>query len=385
MLESEPYKDPARLVRDRFRTAQSIAPAKGKINMFERNSFHLFPEDDESSSFTPEPVQQDDPGTFRPGRLSEIIGQPRITKRLTTHIGYAVAAGKQPGHVLITGPSGYGKTSIASTLSSEMVALGVTSKFHETMADAIDNVRQLALILSRMESGDVWLIDEIHTLRPKVSYALYKALEDRVLSLPGGAEPVRIPDVTIVGATTHPGKVAAALRGRFSEGGTVHVEPYTVSDLTAVLLSHAARANVDINHEASEIIARSSRFTPRLAIQNLAAVRAYAWEMTQDANAKIDAETASQGLEYNEIDPYGLNARDHFILRTMLDQFMGGAIGLNPFATACGMDPSELQRDILPYLIQTGLWRQSGRGQCATKGTYKVLGRTVPPMINGNW
>lgn len=349
--------------------------------MFERRSFHLFPEDDKTVTSA---VTQDDPGTFRPGRLCEIVGQPQLTKRLTTHVGYAVASGKQPDHVLIDGPSGYGKTSIASTLAQELRALGVDSTFHESIADSIENIKQLALLISRMTDGDVWLIDEIHTLRPKISMALYKALEDRVLSLPGGAEPIPIPKITIVGATTHPGKLANALRNRFSESGTVHVEPYVLEDLTSVLLSHATRAGVDITDEAAEVIARASRFTPRLAIQNLAAVRAYAWEITRDHNAKIDMETAQQGLEYSEVDPYGLNARDHRVLRALVDQFFGGAIGLNPLATALGMEPSELQRDILPFLIQAGLWRQTGRGQCATKATYRVLGRQVPVMINAN-
>ena len=324
-------------------------------------------------------------GTHRPPLLREIVGQGRLTMRLDTHIKSAVANSRPPGHVLLDGASGLGKTTVACTLSAELNKRKVPSEFHKVMAPEVKDVRALVLELEQLSDNDVLLLDEIHLLPKPVQYALYSGLEDGEMTVKADrrspAQTFPLPKITIVGATTHPGKLMPAFRGRFKFVG--HIEPYQQDDLALLLLGHCERAEITLDFDAAEIIARASRCTPRQGIELLAAVRDYAYEMTGDINAPIDAETARQGLEYAEVDALGLDQRDLRVAGELLGRFRGGSIGLKPLSTALGMDITELTDDVLPYLIQAGLWEQQPRGQAATKALWLHMTGKIPPLING--
>jgi Holliday junction DNA helicase RuvB len=208
-------------------------------------------------------------------------------------------------------------------------------------------------------------------------------MEDGTVIVPGehGATTVQLPPFTLIAATTEPGKVLAPLRNRFAFAG--HIEGYPADDLAQLLLLHCETAGIKLDVDAALVIATASRNTPRLAINNLHKVRTYSDEVTEDLDARLDAETAEQGLEYNGIDKYGLDDRDRRVLTTLVDTFRGGPIGLNPFSSTLGVSTAELTADIEPYLIQAGLLTLRGRGRCATRASYLVLGKTVPPMLNG--
>jgi Holliday junction DNA helicase RuvB len=261
----------------------------------------------------------------------------------------------------------------------------VTSTFHDVVADGIPTVGKLALQLSELADGDVLFLDEVHALKPGVQLALLTALEDGKLTVQGGsrsaAQTLVLPAFTLVAATTAPGRLSAPLRDRFAVVG--HLVPVSFADLQLVLSGHCERAGIDITGEACEIIARASRYTPRLAIRLVTSVRDYVVDLTGDLNSKIDGEAARQGLEYAEIDEYGLDARDRLVIETLCSEHFGGPVGLNPLAGQLGMEVQELTRDVLPYLVRSGLWRQSSRGQCATAASYVAVGLTVPPLVNG--
>lgn len=321
--------------------------------------------------------------TYRPVRLTAITGQPELTERLGTHLRSATRRGRTPGHILLDGPSGYGKTTFAKAIVGELGAMGVTSTLHQVMPNALPDLRALAIELSSLAPNDVLFLDEVHSIRKVVQEGLYNAMEDGVVIVPGehGAMTVQLPPFTLVAATTEPGKVLAPLRNRFAFAG--HIEGYTAGDLADLLLQHCEEAGIKLDVDAALVIAAASRNTPRLAINNLHRVRTYSDEVTEDLNATLDVETAHQGLEYNGLDKYGLDDRDRRVLLTLADNFRGGPIGLNPFSSTLGVAPAELTADIEPYLIQAGLLTLRGRGRCATRGTYLVLGQTVPPMLNG--
>jgi len=321
--------------------------------------------------------------TFRPVRLANITGQAELTDRLGTHLRSAVRRNRTPGHVLLDGPSGYGKTTFAKAIVGELQAMGVTSKLHEVMPNALPDMRHLAIELSSLAPHDVLFLDEVHSIRKVVQEGLYNAMEDGVVIVPGeaGSMTVKLPPFTLVAATTEPGKVLAPLRNRFAFAG--HIEAYAADDLAQLLMLHCEAAGITLDVDAALVIATASRNTPRLAINNLHKVRTYSDEVTDDLNAVIDIETAEQGLEYNGLDRYGLDDRDRRVLTTLLDHYRGGAIGLNPFAATLGLSPAELTSDIEPFLIQAGLLELHGRGRGATRATYLVLGRPVPPLLRG--
>jgi len=321
--------------------------------------------------------------THRPVRLAAITGQRELTDRLATHLRSAVRRGRAAGHVLLDGPSGYGKTTFAKAIVGELEALGVASTLHQVMPNALPDMRALAVELSALAPNDVLFLDEVHSIRKVVQEGLYNAMEDGIVIVPGedGAVTVQLPPFTLVAATTEPGKVLAPLRNRFAFAG--HIEAYAADDLAQLLLLHCEEAGIKLDVDAALVIANSSRNTPRLAINNLHKVRTYSDEVTDDLDAVLDAETARQGLEYNGLDKYGLDDRDRRVLSVLLDSFRGGAIGLNPFASTLGYSTAELTGDVEPYLIQAGLLQLRGRGRCATRATYLVLDRKVPPMLNG--
>lgn len=321
----------------------------------------------------------------RPVRFAEIVGQPKLLMRLETHLRASVARGGQPGHVLLDGGPGLGKTTIGQAVCGELGALGIESRFHEMTADVIRTPRKLAMELAELTDGDVLFIDEIHALKTGVQVALLRVLEDGILFVEGDSKSpsiqFEVPSFTLVGATTHPGKLSNPLRDRFKFVG--HLEPYTFEELQLVVLSYAERLGVDMKFEAAEIIARASRYTPRRGVRLLDAIRDYAFEVTGELDSVIDEDTALQGLEYSDIDQYGLEERDRRYLRCLVHDFMGGPVGEGLLAATLNMDVSEVRNDVEPYLMIAGLLARRTNGRCATKDTYTVLGLAVPPMLNG--
>ena len=333
-------------------------------------------------------VVPDEPATvesaaIRPVRLADIIGQPRVTSRLRSHVSSAILRDRVAGHVLIDGPSGYGKTTLARAVVGELNAQGRPSRLHTVMPSALTDVRSVARELAQLAPNDVLFLDEIHSYPRRVQECLFSAMEDGTLTMPSedGAQTVMLPAFTLLAATTEPGKVLAPLRNRFAL--TAHLEPYSPDDLALLLLAHAETAGIKLDVDAAEAIARASRYTPRKAIEHLAAVQTYSDEVTGDAGAVLDAECARQGLEYAGVDPFGLDDRDRRVLRTLVEDFHGGPVGRLPLAAHLGMSEAELSRDVEPYLMAAGLIVLRGRGRCATRATYLVLGLPVSPLLNG--
>lgn len=330
-------------------------------------------------------VEAPETSVHRPVRFSEMVGQTNLLMRLETHLRAAMARGTQPGHVLLDGPPGFGKTTLAKGISGELSSGGVDSVFHEITADAISNPRKLAIELGKINEGDVFFVDEIQGLKPSVQVSLLRALEDFVMYVEGSnktpALRFDVPRFTLVGATTHPGKLSDALRSRFKFTG--HLQPYDFDDLQLVLLSYAERVGFQMSSEAAEVIAKASRYTPRIGISLADSVRDYAFEVTRDLNCIIDGETAKQGLEYAEVDIWGLNDRDRRVLTVMLEDFDGGPVGVTPLCGKLGIHHTELTRDIEPYLLQAGLWALLAGGRGATRDTWLVMTGKVPALING--
>lgn len=285
--------------------------------------------------------------------------------------------------MLLDGASGLGKTTFAQAFHGELLARGVQCRIHWVMPNALPDLRALGVQLSALAPGDILFLDEVHSLRKLVQEGLYTAMEDGVLVVPSedGAQTVELPPFTLIAATTAPGKVLTPLKNRFRFHG--HIQPYTPDDLAMLLLTHAEDAGINLSFDAAECIARASRYTPRKAIELLNSVQVYSDEVTGNPEAELDVETALQGMEYAGVDEFGLDSRDRRVLGVLINDFRGGPIGLNPLSCTLGMDPSELSKDVEPYLLQAGLLALRGRGRCATRATYLVLGLPVPPMLNG--
>lgn len=341
------------------------------------SAFHVIPAvDTATTSATP---------THRPVRFAEIVGQARLIDRLTTHIESAVARKAQPGHVLLDGGPGLGKTTVGAAIAGELAARGMPTRFRSTSAQAIPSVRKLILELAQLKNGDVWLIDEIQELKPAVQVGLLTALEDGVVTVEGSAkapsQQFALAAITIIGATTHPGRMQAPLRDRFKI--TCHLEPYLPDDLVLVTMGYAELSDIDLTWEAGEIISRAARYTPRRAIKLVDACRDRVIQTTGDLAAKIDADGARDGLAFAEIDQYGLEERDRRVLSTLATTYFGGPVGLNPLSAALGMHPSELRDDVEPFLIRAGLLQLLTTGRACTNATYGVLGLQCPPLPYG--
>lgn len=321
----------------------------------------------------------------RPVRFGEVVGQGRLLMRLETHLRAAVARGCQPGHVLLDGGPGLGKTTIAQAVAAELCELGVESVFHELTGDAISNARKLAIELATLNAGDVLFIDEVQGLRQSVQTALLRVLEDGVMFVEASAKAAAIrfvvPAFTLVAATTHPGKLSAPVRDRFKLTG--HLESYDVDDLAVVALQYAERSDVHLDVDAALVLAGASRGTPRRVVRLADAARDYSFEVTGKLDAPIDAETAKQALEYNDTDQLGLEQRDHRYLECLVHEYLGGPVGAPVLAGTLGMGVSELVDDVEPYLMSAGLLSRRPNGRCATEVTFGVLGLPVPPILNG--
>ena len=308
--------------------------------------------------------------SLRPRSFSEYIGQTKVKENMKIYIDAALSRNEALDHVLLYGPPGLGKTTLASIIASEM---GVNIKI--TSGPAIEKPGDLAAILTNLEENDLLFIDEIHRLKKSVEEVLYPALEDFNLDIMIGKGPsarsirIDLPKFTLVGATTKAGSLSGPLRDRF---GIIHrLSMYTEKDLATIIERSASILNISIDHEAALEIGARSRGTPRIANRLLKRVRDFACNKNSDA---IDYEIAHDALNRLEIDEFGLDEIDRKILMTMIEKFDGRPVGLEAMAAAIGEDRDTIEDVYEPYLMQIGFVNRTPRGRVATKLAYEHMG-----------
>ncbi len=313
-------------------------------------------------------------GSLRPQSLTEYIGQEKAKNNLKIYIEAAKSRGEPLDHVLFYGPPGLGKTTLAGIIANEM---GTHMKV--TSGPAIEKPGEVAAVLNNLQEGDVLFVDEIHRLNRQVEEVLYPAMEDYAIDIMIGkgasARSIRLdlPKFTLVGATTRAGLLTAPLRDRF--GVVHHLEYYTVAGLTTIIRRSAEVLDVEIDGEGAVELARRSRGTPRLANRLLKRVRDFA-QVKYDG--RITQEVAVFALDLLEVDRHGLDQLDRRILRTIIEKFAGGPVGLDTLAAALGEDGGTLEDVYEPYLIQNGFLNRTSRGRVATEQSYDHLGIAFP-------
>lgn len=311
-------------------------------------------------------------GSLRPQYLKDYIGQEKAKQNLKIYIEAAKQRKDSLDHVLFYGPPGLGKTTLAGIIANEM---GVHMKV--TSGPAIEKPGEMAAILNNLQEGDVLFVDEIHRLNRQVEEVLYPAMEDFAIDIMIGkgatARSIRLdlPRFTLVGATTRAGLLTAPLRDRF--GVIHHLEFYTENELKTIIIHSARILGVEIDEEGAAEMAKRSRGTPRLANRLLKRVRDFA-QVKYDG--KITKEVASFALDLLEVDKYGLDQTDRYILNTIIHKFQGGPVGLDTLAAAMGEDSGTIEDVYEPYLIQNGFLNPTPRGRMATEHAYHHLGLT---------
>ena len=311
---------------------------------------------------------------LRPRRLSEYVGQPKIKENLHIFLQAASRRGDPLDHVLLGGPPGLGKTTLAHIIAAEMgVNIRVTS------GPLIEKSGDLAALLTNLEPNDILFIDEIHRLSPAVEEILYPAMEDFKLDLlvgqGPGARTITLPlqPFTLIGATTRMGLLSAPLRNRF--GITFHMNFYPVADLQIIVERSARLLVVPLKTEAGEELARRARGTPRVANRLLRRVRDYAQIL---GDGTIDLDVARDSLERMEVDRFGLDDVDRRILLTILEKFAGGPVGLNTIAASIGEEKDSVEEIYEPYLMQIGFLERTPRGRKITARACQHLGLALP-------
>ena len=308
--------------------------------------------------------------SLRPARLAEYVGQRHATGNLRIFIRAALNRREALDHVLLTGPPGLGKTTLAQIVANEMQA-----ELRSTAGPVIEKSGDLAALLTNLQEGDVLFIDEIHRLNPAIEEVLYPAMEDYQLDIMIGqgtaARSIKLdlPKFTLVGATTRAGLITAPLRGRF--GIVFHLDFYNTDDLELIVRRSADILGVEIEKDGAREIARRARGTPRIANRLLRRVRDYA---EVDYEGRITKEVASDALNRMEVDTYGLDEIDRKLLLTIIEKFDGGPVGLGTISASIHEEKDSIEEIIEPYLIQTGFLNRTPRGRMATRLAYEHFG-----------
>ncbi|QHE53117.1 Holliday junction branch migration DNA helicase RuvB [Pontibacillus sp. HMF3514] len=322
-------------------------------------------------------VQSDDESieySLRPQTLAQYIGQSKTKENLSIFIEAAKMRNEPLDHVLLYGPPGLGKTTLASIISNEM-----GGQFRSTSGPAIERAGDLAAILSSLEAGDVLFIDEIHRLPRAVEEVLYPAMEDFFLDIVIGsgseARSIRLdlPPFTLVGATTRAGLLSAPLRDRF--GVLSRLDYYTTEDLCAIVERTSEIFDVDISKDAAVEVARRSRGTPRISNRLLKRVRDIAQVKGEETVSK---ETTQQALSMLQVDEEGLDHVDHKLLLGIMDHFQGGPVGLDTIAATIGEESQTIEDVYEPFLLQIGFIQRTPRGRLVTTKAYAHFNREVP-------
>ncbi|MBN1282445.1 MAG: Holliday junction branch migration DNA helicase RuvB [Proteobacteria bacterium] len=331
------------------------------------------------------PIQLADESTveagLRPRTLAEYVGQERVKERIELFIEAARARGDALDHVLFSGPPGLGKTTLANIIAKEL-GVEITS----TSGPVIEKPGDLAAILTNLKERSVLFIDEIHRLSSVVEEILYPAMEDFNLDILIGQGPsaktvkLELPHFTLVGATTRAGLLTSPLRDRF--GVTARLEFYPPEDITKIVLRSAGMMSVTIDPEGSMEIARRSRGTPRIANRLLRRVRDYAQVR---ASGHIDRRVADDALAMLEVDERGFDHMDRTILRTIIEKFSGGPVGIETISSAINEEKDTIEEVYEPYLIQCGYLNRTPRGRMATPLAYEHLGLAAPAADQGNF
>ncbi|WP_028530594.1 Holliday junction branch migration DNA helicase RuvB [Paenibacillus sp. HW567] len=314
--------------------------------------------------------------SLRPRYLGEYIGQNQVKENLKIYIEAAKMRSEALDHVLLYGPPGLGKTTLANIIANE---LGVNLR--TTSGPAIERPGDLAALLTNLQQGDVLFIDEIHRLHRTVEEVMYPAMEDFALDIMIGKGPsarsvrLDLPPFTLIGATTRAGLLSAPLRDRF--GVVSRLEYYTMDELSFIVSRNAELLGIEIVGDAAEEIALRARGTPRIANRLLKRVRDFAQVR---GDGIITPEIAGESLKMLQVDPRGLDSIDHKMLQSMITSFRGGPVGLDTIAATIGEESQTIEDVYEPYLLQIGFLQRTPRGRVVTPAAYKHLGLPLPPQ-----
>ncbi len=318
--------------------------------------------------------------SLRPICLSEYIGQEKVKENIAIFVSAALERRESLDHVLLSGPPGLGKTTLAAIIAHEM-----KTSIKKTSGPAIERPGDLAAILTNLEPGEVLFIDEIHRLNRSVEEIMYPAMEDYVLDIIIGKGPaartlrIDLEAFTLIGATTRPGLLTSPLRDRF--GITCRLDYYTENELASIIARTAKILGINITIAGAEEIARRSRGTPRIANRLLKRVRDYA--LVKETGI-IEEDVAARALKLFEIDTYGLDNVDRMILEAIIVKFNGGPVGLETLAACVSEEPDTLTDVYEPYLLKMGFIHKTPRGRVATEIAYRLMNLNQPRTMEVN-